>query len=92
MSRLRDFGRDAADYFGIGEGSDRVHDSDEDDEPWVQTAVGIVLILVLAFVLRGVLGFDDDFVGYLVTLGIAAILASALGLILRLAHRGTAGS
>ena len=47
MSRLRDFGLDLAYYFGLGEGSERVRESAQDDEPWLPVALGVVLVPAL---------------------------------------------
>jgi hypothetical protein len=88
MGRLRDFGLDLAYYFGLGEGSDRARGSDHDDEPWLPVALGAVLVPALAFVLSGPLGFDDDLVGRLSTVGLVAVLAMACGLVMRVARRG----
>jgi hypothetical protein len=79
MSRLRDLGRDAADYFGLGERPDRVEESDSGDESLLEHALGLVAVLVLAFLLHGMLGFADDLVGFLVLLGLVAVLAMAWG-------------
>jgi hypothetical protein len=87
MSRLRDFGLDFAYYFGFGEGSDRVRESALDDESWLPVALGAVLVPVLGLVLHGPLGFDDDFVGRLMSVGFVAVLAFACGLLMRVAGR-----
>jgi hypothetical protein len=87
MSRLRDFGLDLAYYFGLGEGSERVRESAQDDEPWLPVALGVVLVPALTFVLHGPLGFHDDFVGRLSTVGLVAVLAMACGLVMRVARR-----
>jgi hypothetical protein len=84
MGRLRDFGRDAADYFGLGERSDGLPESSDDKEPWWHSALRVGALLPLAFLLREALGFEDDFVGFLAMLVIVAVLASVLGLGVRL--------
>jgi hypothetical protein len=88
MGRLRDLGLDTAYYFGLGDGSDRVRESDHDDESWLPVAVGAVLVPTLTFVLHGPLGLDDDFVGRLMTVGLVAVLAMAWWLGMRVARRG----
>jgi hypothetical protein len=88
MGWLRDFRLNVAYYFGLGEGSDRVRESDHADESWLPVAVGAVLVPALAFVLGGVLGFGEDFVGRLSTVGLVAVLATVWGLIMRVERRG----
>jgi hypothetical protein len=87
MGRLRDFGRDAASYFGLGESPDGAHESGDDGEPWWHSALAIGALLPMAFLLREELGFEDDFVGFLAMVVIAAVLASVLGLGIRLFRR-----
>jgi hypothetical protein len=87
MGRLRDFGRDVADYFGLGERPDAATESSDDEEPWWHSALAVGALLPLAFLLREALGFEDDFEGFLAMLVIAAVLASALGLGVRLVGR-----
>jgi hypothetical protein len=84
MGRLRDFGRDAAIYFGLVESPEP---DSGDDEPWWHAALAVGALFPMGFVLREALGFDDDFVGFLAMVAIAAVLASALGLGLRLVRR-----
>jgi hypothetical protein len=86
MSRVRDFGRDAAEYFGIGERSDD-DDRDDDAEPWFIHGSGIVVVLSLAYVLRRVHGFDDDSLGFLALLAIVVVLACLWGLASREVRR-----
>jgi hypothetical protein len=87
MGRLRDFRRDAAYYFGIGEGSPRVRDTDTSEETVLGTVVGVGTVLVVAAVLRSVLGFDSDLVGFLLTLGLVVALSALWGLAVLLARR-----
>jgi hypothetical protein len=84
MDRLREMGRDAAHYFGLAESR---KGTGRDEEPWWHGALRVALVLSAALLLRGALGFDDDFTGYLATLGIVAVLAVALGLGERLVRR-----
>jgi hypothetical protein len=84
MSRLSDFGRDTAYYFGVSEGSDPRRDPEQEEATWLSTAVGIVPVLLAALVLRRVLGLDDDFAGFVATLGLAVALGAVWGLVLRL--------
>jgi hypothetical protein len=84
MGRLREFGRDAATYFGLAESREA---SREDDEPWWRSALAVGTLLPAAFVLREALGFEDGFVGFLAMVVIAAVLASVLRLGLRLVRR-----
>jgi hypothetical protein len=87
MSRLRDLGRDTAYYFGVGEGSVRARESEAKQATWLGTAVGVVPVLVVAFVLRRILGLDDDFTGFRLLLGLILVLAVIWGLVLRQARR-----
>jgi hypothetical protein len=87
MGRLRDFGRDVANYFGLGERPDAAIESSDDEGPWWHSALAVGALLPLAFLLRETLGFEDDFEGFLAMLVIAAVLASALGLGARLVRR-----
>jgi hypothetical protein len=87
MGRLRDFGRDTAYYFGVGEGSDPRRDPEQEGGTWLSTAVGIVPVLVAGFVLRRLLGLDDDFAGFVATLGLVVALAAVWGLVLRMGGR-----
>ncbi len=87
MSRLRDFGRDVAHYFGVGDGSGHAGAAAGVQESWLGTLVPIVPALLAAFWLRRVLGLDDDLVGSLATLLLVVVLAVMWGLVLRLARR-----
>jgi hypothetical protein len=87
MGRLRDFGRDVAHYFGLGERPDAATESSDDEEPWWHGALAVGALLPLAFLLRETLGFEDDLEGFLAMLVIAAVLASVLGLGARLVRR-----
>jgi hypothetical protein len=87
MGRLRDFGRDLANYFGFGEGSERAGESAPDDEPSLQTALWVLVPAALTFALHGPLGMDDDFAGRLTTVGLVAALAWACRLVLLVARR-----
>jgi hypothetical protein len=85
MSRFRELARDVAYYFGAGEGSDRMREAQE-EASWLDTAVRVVPVLVVAFVLRGVIGLDG-FAGFLATLGLVFVLAAVWGLTLRRIRR-----
>ncbi len=87
MSRLRDLGRDTANYFGVGASSGRASEAGQDNESWLSTLVRIVPALLVALWLSGLLGFDDDFAGFIATLLLAAVVAAMWGLVLRLARR-----
>jgi hypothetical protein len=88
MSRLKNFGRDAAYYFGIGEGSERTRQStNEQERPLVSTAVGVAAALVVAFLLRQALGLDEDVAGCGLSLALAFALALVCALALRLGRR-----
>lgn len=87
MSRLRDLGRDTANYFGVGESSGRASAAGQYKESWLSTLVRIVPVLLAAFWLRRVLGLDDDFTGFLATLLLVVVLAAMWGVALRLARR-----
>jgi hypothetical protein len=88
MGRLRDIGRDAAFYFGVGEGSEHrgASQPEQQDADWWQVGLIIVPVLLAAFFLRRVLGFEDDVVGFLVVLGLVLVLAPIWALILRAVH------
>jgi hypothetical protein len=61
VTRLRDFGRDVAYYFGVGKGSERRPIPDEEPGPGavvLNVFVGVVPVLVAAFLLKRVLDLD----------------------------------
>jgi hypothetical protein len=82
MGGLRDFGRDAAIYFGFADSPDG-----RGDEPWWHSLLAVGACIPLAYLAREALGFDDDFAGFLAMLAIAAVLAVFLGLGFRLVRR-----
>ena len=89
MSRLSSFGRDVAYYFGVGEGSERIRGSNEPEETWLEWAVRLVPPLFIALVLRGVLGLDEDFVGFGLSIVLLVLLVAAWIAALRVAGFGS---
>lgn len=87
MSRLRDLGRDIAHYFGGGDGSVRSSAAEQYSETWLSNLVRIVPVLLAAYWLRRVLGFDEDFTGFFATLLLVVVLAVMWGLVLRRVRR-----
>jgi hypothetical protein len=65
VGRLRDFGKDAACYFGVGEGSERSRAcrEPEENESDLELVLRIAPPLVVTLALRRVLGIDDDLSG-----------------------------
>lgn len=90
MSRLEDLRRDAAYYFGFGEGSVRMRAARQDQPSWLTVAVGVVPVLVMTFGLARVLGLHSDFPGIVAEFGLLVASTVVWGLILRVL-RGRSG-
>ena len=87
MSRLSSIGRDVA-YFGVGEGSEAIRGY-EPKETWLEWVVQLFPPLLIALVLRGVLGLDERFVGFGLSIVLLVLLAIAWVAALRLAGFGS---
>lgn len=89
VSRLRDLGRDVATYFGFAAPrSERpAAEAPAANQSWLDLTLRFAPVLVAAPVLRRALGFADDALGFLVTVGLIAVLGPAWWLLLRNARR-----
>jgi peptidoglycan/LPS O-acetylase OafA/YrhL len=92
MSRLREIGSGIAYYFGFGaRPPHRGVGGDEDQEPWLRVIGGFLVrllpVLAAAFFVRSALGFEDDFLGLIVLLGLVVVFAPLWALIVSAALR-----
>jgi hypothetical protein len=87
MSWLGDFARDAAYYFGVGDGSDPARGSERQAATRLRAAARIVGVLAAAVAVRRVLGFDENLAGFLAAAGFVVALAAAGGMLLHVRDR-----